>query len=605
MRLSVGVLSVLVGLVLATPSGAAIERPGRPVAPIAAPLDVVLNLSGRGEQALAAYVRAVSDPSSPSYRRYLTLRRIADRFGAPKRDRRRVLSYLRDLGLRGQVDPSGTFVSVRMPSALAEAVFSTRLARVPSTAGRFAVSPASEPSVPAQLAGVVDGVGGLDTQPVVSTEWAATPVATFGPGASGMLRTGTPAGCADGQQSRSPIGVPGFTPNQWLGAYAVEQLHRRGLTGDGQRLALIEIDGYLESDLTGAATCFGYTAPPLRRVLVGLEQALEPGGETTLDLQVIAATAPGLDEIQIYQGDSSLAALLLTFAAPLEEPPERRPHVVSASLGACEPDYTDQVSLVDAGEQLFRVYAALGITVVASAGDTGSSGCALAGNSSALGVLAVSYPSSSAYVTAVGGTNLELDVANRILGDPVWNDNPITLGDGSSAFGGAGGGGQSLILGRPWWQTTRTAVGPNRLVPDVALLADVAPGYSIYCTVASEPLCRPAGFASVGGTSAAAPLFAATVAIANQAAALRHQPRLGFVNPLLYRIGASANEVFYDVTQGDNDVGPFLPAQARGGQPLGCCEAGLGWDRASGWGSVNAAAFESAARAAYASRPRR
>lgn len=605
MKRSACVLAVLVGLVLATPSTAAIERPGRPAARVATPLDVVLNLSGRREQALAAYVRAVSDPSSPSYRRYLTLRRIADRFGAPTRDRRRVLGFLRRLGLNGQVDPSGTFVLVRMPSALAETVFSTRLARVPSTAGRYAVRPVSAPSVPGELVGVVDGVGGLDTQPVVSPAQTAAPVATFGPGASGMPRTGTPAGCPEGQQASSPVGVPGFTPNQWLGAYEVEQLRGRGLTGDGQRLALIEIDGYLESDLAAAASCFGYTAPPLRRVLVGLEQPLEPGGETTLDLQVISATAPGLDEIEIYQGGKSLAALLLTFAAPLAEPPGRRPHVVSASLGACEPDFTNQVALVEAGEQLFRVYAALGITVVASAGDTGSSGCALAGNSSALGLPAVSYPSSSAYVTAVGGTNLELDVANGIVGEPVWNDNPITLADGSSAFGGAGGGGQSLILRKPWWQTTRTAVGPNRLVPDVALLADVAPGYSIYCTVASEPLCRPAGFVSVGGTSAAAPLFAATVAIANQAAALRRQPRLGFVNPLLYRIGASANEVFHDVTQGTNDIGPFLPVQAGGGEPLGCCEAGIGWDRASGWGSVNAAAFESAARAVFASRPRR
>jgi kumamolisin len=604
MKVAACVVCVLLGLVAGTPSGAAAERPGRPAAPAASPLDVVLNLSGRREQALAAYVRAVSDPTSPVYRRYLTLRRIADRFGAPTRDSRRVLAFLRDLGLRGRVDRSRTFVSVRMPVELAEALFSTRLVRIPSTTRRVTLRPVGEPSVPPGLADVVDGVGGLDTRTVVSTDAAAAPVATFGPGASGMQRSGTPAGCTDGQQSSSPLGVPGFTPNQWLDAYAVRQLHSRGLTGDGQRLALIEIDGYLESDLAAAATCFGYTAPPLRRVLVGLEQPLDPGGETTLDLQVISATAPGLDEIQIYQGDASLAALLLTFAAPLEEPAERRPHVISASLGACEPDYTDQVSLVEAGEQLFRVYAALGITVVASAGDTGSSGCALAGNSSALGVLAVSYPGSSAYVTAVGGTNLELDGANGIVEEPVWNDNPITV-DSSTVFGGAGGGGQSLILGRPWWQTTRTATGPNRLVPDVALLADIAPGYAIYCTVASESLCQPGGFVSIGGTSAAAPLFAASVALANQAAARRGQARLGFVSPLLYRIGASANDVFHDVTDGSNDVGAFLPVEARGGEPLGCCEAGIGWDRASGWGSVNAAAFESAARAAFSSRPRR
>jgi hypothetical protein len=134
----------------------------------------------------------------------------------------------------------------------------------------------------------------------------------------------------------------------------------------------------------------------------------------------------------------------------------------------------------------------------------------------------------------------------------------------------------------------------------VAMLADVAPGYAIYCS--AQGACIGPGqtnpWQGVGGTSAATPLLAGGFAIVDQALRLNGKQGLGLANPLLYQIGgnpAAAPTVFSDVTTIGNDVGPFINLS---GTPLGCCTAGPGYDDASGWGSVNLQGFATAALAA-------
>ena len=102
---------------------------------------------------------------------------------------------------------------------------------------------------------------------------------------------------------------------------------------------------------------------------------------------------------------------------------------------------------------------------------------------------AVSLPSSSPYVTAVGGTNLELTKQNRIKREIVWNDLPIQPG-------GGGGGGSIVSPHRPWWQAGIKRYGTGRIVPDIAALADIYPGYAYYCTATPCAHCwgpSPAG----------------------------------------------------------------------------------------------------------------
>jgi hypothetical protein len=125
------------------------------------------------------------------------------------------------------------------------------------------------------------------------------------------------------------------------------------------------------------------------------------------------------------------------------------------------------------------------------------------------------------------------------------------------------------------------------------MLADVAPGYAIYCTAPADPLCSSSPpWHTVGGTSAASPLLAGGAALVNQDLRRHSREDLGFMNPLLYAIGTSSlrPNVFDDVLAIGDDVGPFIPGGR--GQPLGCCTAGPGYDDASGWGSVNLAGFD-------------
>jgi kumamolisin len=273
------------------------------------------------------------------------------------------------------------------------------------------------------------------------------------------------------------------------------------------------------------------------------------------------------------------------------------PDVISISLGICEPGYSGHLIYRRAMDNIFAVAAGAGISVLVAAGDSGSSGCRTQTETetTALPIRTVSLPSSSPYVTAVGGTNLRLSAKNGIAAEIVWNDWP--------QLAGAGGGGVSLLSPRrPWWQQSPALerFGIGRVVPDIAALADVFPGYAYFCT---SPECSrlpqgSPGWTSIGGTSAATPLMAAGIVLANQFAGERGQRPLGFLNPLLYRFGErpqSRHGVFRDVTEGNDDIGALLPANVGGGQALGCCGARPGYDWASGWGSPKVLALARAA----------
>jgi subtilisin family serine protease len=220
---------------------------------------------------------------------------------------------------------------------------------------------------------------------------------------------------------------------------------------------------------------------------------------------------------------------------------------------------------------------ATGISVLASSGDDGSSSCVVGG--SPLPLRATSFPASSPYVTGVGGTNFVLGSANQIQSETVWNDAPYDIS--------AGGGGTSILFGRPGYQNGFFGQD-RRQVPDISMLADLLPGYNIFCSVKA---CQGygSGWVAVGGTSASSPLFAGGIALIDQVLRQDGKQSLGLANSLLYKIQrryASIN-VFSDIQSGSNDLGAYIPGSNH--RPLGCCTAAPGYDRASGLGSPNLA----------------
>jgi kumamolisin len=483
-----------------------------------------------------------------------------------------VLDYLHRIGATGvKLDETGLFADATIATGLAERLFATPLAQFRAQDGSRFVQPtgagATNVRIPAPLRGLVTAVVGLDTRALAH---AAAPS-----GSGYYPATGTQSGCPQGTATR------GFTPNQYLSAYDFSPLQLGGLTGRGERVALIEIDGFKTSDLGTFARCFGLTIPPINGYGVGISHRLAPGGEATLDLEILDAAAPRLKAIDVYESRSSAASTLRALTAPLQND-RRRPQVVSVSLGLCEPFAYLAVGrrALSTVEGALAMGSAAGVTYLDASGDSGSADCT-ARDGTPVDRLAVNYPASSWWVTGVGGTNLVLDPANRIARQTVWNDAALVPGS-------AGGGGRSIIFKRPPYQTG-TVTASHRAMPDVAMLSDLGPGYTIYC---STPDCVQKGiprWQTIGGTSAATPLLAGGFALVDQLLRASGREPLGLVNPLLYAAGRSlaAGRVFRDVSTGSNDIGPYI----GNGQPLGCCTAGPGYDEASGWGSVDLAQF--------------
>jgi subtilase family serine protease len=591
-------------------------------------IDLIFMLKA-DDRGLTRAAHAVSIPGSDRFRRYLDSDEIARRFGPPPEVRQSVIETLADRGISSRSDPDGLWVEATATAKQAESLFSTDLRTYAGAPGqaRF-IAPAMEPSVPPGLAGKVEAVVGLSTRGVVeagrsgqalspaagnnsssrSTRQAKLRRMTSKEGrrlnrfttkrrSSIRANLGTQKGCRAGRNAKVPVKgfdsfpsglkntyIPAYTPNQIHTAYGINRLHRKGLRGHGQRIAVIEIDGFKRSDLRRAARCFGYRAPPTPVKLVGLKKRLPPGGETTLDLQVIAAAVPRAKEIRVVQGPNSYATLVKQHRYVLQLPRKRRPSVVSASLGVCEAEI--ELSYVKAMQRVYKLAAIKGVTMIASSGDTGSSGCTLDGNTMAVGRLSVQYGASSPWVTGVGGTNFTLNKRNAITEEVVWNNSPLSFGGGT--------GGASRIFTQPKWQRGPGVGKSNRrTVPDVALLADNTPGWSIFCSV--KGVCN-GGWSSVGGTSAAAPLTASIALMANQKAARKGRPALGFLNPAIYRIARKNRKArkatFRDVRKVGNDLGKMIgPENDGNNKPLGCCKAKRNYDRASGWGSVKAPHF--------------
>ncbi|MCF7993823.1 MAG: S53 family peptidase [Chromatiaceae bacterium] len=421
-----------------------------------------------------------------------------------------------------------------------------------------------------------------------------------------LVNDGMAEGCAEGV---SAGGRYPYTPNQWLHAYGLDPFHALGFDGRGERLALIEMDGFLQSDLDGFTDCFGLPRQTPSIITVpGGPPLSGPGDETILDLQVLAATAPGLDEIQVFESTdgqggpaTDITSLAKTLLAAIAQPRDQRPNVVSISIAGCEAEGTLADNLLS--ERTLLRAAATGISVFVATGDTGITSCRYEQDlgglrlTNAVGVVSAGYPATSPWVTAVGGTNLWLNPDNSIAMEIVWNsweklaELPLFGQTVDVISMAAGTSGLSAWFRQPWWQRrtaiTNDAFGPfrqARAVPDVALLADDVPGYAYL---------NDGEWGNTGGTSAAAPLMAGAVAVMNQTLRVSGQRRLGFLNPLLYQFGNDEHirsQVYHDVTYGDNETTWQVFPWGANSQSFSA-EAKPGYDLATGWGSPRFPAF--------------
>jgi subtilase family serine protease len=382
-----------------------------------------------------------------------------------------------------------------------------------------------------------------------------------------------------------------YQPAQLTKAYDLAPLHNAGIDGRGKTIVIVDSFGSptIANDLHVFDKTFGLPDPPSLTIRqdAGPVPPFDPtnsdmlgwAGETTLDVEWSHVFAPGanivLEETPVSEteGVQGFPEIVKAENFVIDH---HIGDVISQSFGATEETFPSKQSILDLRSS-FKNAAAHGVTVLASSGDNGATDAQL--NGSDLFPFRVnSWPSADPLVTSIGGTMLTLDAnGNRQVPDVVWND-LNTVG------GGAGGGGQSVVFGRPSFQNdVRNVTGNHRGTPDISLSAAVDGSVVFYFSY--DP--KRVGYHLVAGTSEASPEFAGVIAMAAQLAG--HS--LGNINSRLYQLaefGKFAGVV--DVTQGNNTFGPFTNSDGTTHTVIGF-NAGPGYDLASGNGTVDAARF--------------
>jgi kumamolisin len=510
-------------------------------------LDLVVTLEPRNPDLLASLAADSSgrEPLSPARVRALFFPREADIAA--------VRSYLRGHGFHYR-SAKGLSLFFDGPAAAAEQAFGVDLARYRDAGGRAFRAPSGPLRLPAGLAGKVAAVDGLDT------------LARYRPAQQRTANAVTPGPTCAAADFQNANG--GYLPADLAadGAYDYQSLLDAGADGGGENIAFVEFSNYPVGDVNKFKSCFGLTTPVNNISVNGGTLGRSGAAEVDLDIEIALGAAPGLEAAWVYiaPNTTSMAVMINEIVA---DQGTTDGHIVSISWGLCESFLSrGELSATNAALQLAAVS---GMSVFAASGDNGASDCLPERRG-----LAVDDPASQPYVTAVGGTNLDLSAGRA---ETAWNSDL-----------GAGGGGLSSLWPMPSWQSG--VVGPDssgvpcgattgycRHVPDVAPNADPDNGYVVYCFWED---CSFLGWLKVGGTSAAAPLLAAITADANDYSLTNGGQRLGFASPFLYDRFANAAPFFVDVTAGSNDV-----------EALGKYVAGTGYDLATGLGALDAALF--------------
>jgi kumamolisin len=490
----------------------------------------------------------VSDPRSADFHRFLSAAEYGARFGVGERAVAKVVDWATSAGLSASAVPQRTSVAVRGNVAAVNRLLGVTLVDWETPDGDRFHRPDGVPTVPNHLREAIADVVGLNTEPVVGPAIGHTPI----------LASGVPAG--------------GLVPSTVARAYEIEQLHAAGILGQGQTIAILTLDALTPSDVDRFDDKFDIDGPPVEVIKIpgALDEAGDETAEVALDVQVVRGIAPQA-QILDYEGPktgSGIGDLIARIVA------DGRADIVSVSWGGCE-KFMNTV-MTGIVEQELEAAVAAGISVFIASGDNGAFGCRrwpVGGDPFDRDISAnAGWPASSPNVITVGGTFLSTRLDGSYLEEAGWEE-PLTMS--------GGGGGLSTLFSRPSWQqgfgVDNDETNGMRQLPDVAAAADPTSGFSIEYT---EPSGGGVTQATIGGTSAATPLWAAAMVLTRQLAESHGVDGLGFLAPTLYQIAAEqpAGAVFHDVIRGGNLLHEATP----------------GWDYATGVGTPRVAPLANA-----------
>ncbi|MER7930281.1 S53 family peptidase [Streptomyces sp. NPDC096057] len=513
-------------------------------------------LAGRDAAGLAAYAKAVSDPGSAMYGRYLTAAQAQARFGATGAQVTAVRSWLTSAGLK-VTDVTRHYISVKGDVADAEQAFGTRLHDY-AKGGTTYRAPAVTATVPASVSGAVLAVTGLDDAPHRLDHDDRLPqpadaVVNSGPFSS-YYGSKTATTLPDAYGTKVPYAIKGYTGRQLRAAYGAGTY-----TGKGVRIAVT--DAYTSPTVAHDVATYArrngdaaWKRGQLTQVLPGEWTDTGPQecdaagwyGEQTLDIEAAHAVAPDADITYVAASTCSTDAFYDALGKVVDH---HLADIVSNSWGDIEANQTPESAA--AYDQVFQLGAVQGIGFYFSSGDYGD-------NELLTGTKQVDFPAESAWVTAVGGTSLAVGKRDTYQWETGWGTLAARLSaDGTSwdgfpgTFNGAAGGGTSTTVAEPSYQkgvvpealATANSVTGNRVVPDISAVADPNTGFLIGLTQTFPDGSVRYGESRIGGTSLAAPVIAAVQALAQQA---RGGKAIGFANPSIY--AKYGSKVYRDVT---------------------------------------------------------
>lgn len=507
---------------------------------------VRIALSLRDAEGARALAARLATPESPDRGRFLTSDQFLNRF-APTET---AVSSVRDwLSLQGitvdTVSGNRFLIEAHATTGVLEKAFATQLATYrDNVAGRLTtlVAPAVPISVPASLRSSVAAVLGLDdSEKAIRPHHASPHVAQ----AQNCARwwgeqnnRDVPQKYPAGAQSNSLCGYTGPSVRAMYGLGPAQ-------TGAGTTIGVIGAydsptlvgDVNRAADQTGTP---GLATAQYSKVLPddGFADEKECDAESwkfeqTLDVQAAHTIAPA-SKLRYYAGKSCIGGLYDAFNKAVED---NIVGVISASWGNADGERRMPPATRDLFNQMALQAAIQGQSIMVSSGDAGN-------NSGAVGQATASFPATSPYVTAVGGTTVGLGQDNEVKVLTGWESTGNTLSgrkwlpqpDADGPFAGGSGGGPSALYDAPEWQrgvVPPAVAGGQRAIPDVATLADSYTGLLVGRTDSSGHY----GISTSGGTSLAAPLMAGLAADAQQAR--RGAQRGGLLNPALYALRGS------------------------------------------------------------------
>src|ERR1051326_8255253 len=485
-------------------------------------LQLAIGLPLRNQQTLTNFLRELYDPASANYQKYLSSEEFTERFGPTEEDYQKVAAFAKANGLTiTATHPNRVLLDVSGSVPAIEKAFKITL-RVYKhpTEPRNFHAPDVEPSVPNDLP-VLD-ISGLDD---------------FMPPRPMNLRKKN-----DDEQTVSFATGSGpggdFIGYDFRAAYAPGVL----LTGVGQAVGLFEFGPYFTNDVILYKQAAGLPDVTVTNVLLdgytGIPPAGADDGEEALDIDMAMCMAPGATII-VYEGNSAID-ILNRIAT------DNKAKQIGCSFGFYPPPGTM--------DNVFMQYLAQGQTFFAASGDSGAYSTNL-----------IFAPADDPNITSVGGTSLT-------------TAGPRGAWVSETTWGGSGGG-ITPHYAIPSYQAgmnMQTNHGSTALrnFPDVAMLADVTIFWYL----------KNGQSGTVGGTSAAAPLWAGYMALVNQQAVANGKPAIGNLNSIIYGIGKTNplySTLFHDITTGNN----FNSASPTN------FPATTGFDLCTGWGAPNGSNF--------------